>query len=103
MVLLILHRYLTVMYSVPYSHDFHSNWLGLGIHGPEEVLDEGMYNVMYYEERDWFTRKEFYYNTNWVTHTSEYFEVSGTMGTVHRPMILVRLYRNLYQRSGEVY
>ena len=108
MLLLILHRYLTVMYSVPYNHNFDVNWLGLGIHGPEELIKAslvgGMYNLMYwYEEQAWFTRKKFYYDTNAVTHTSEYFEVNGTMETVHRPVIQVRLYRNLYQRSGEVY
>ena len=88
------------MYSVPYSHDFHVNWLGLGIHGPEELSDEGMFNVMYDGERDWFTKKMFYYDTNVVTHTGEYFEVNGTMDTSHRPEIQVRLYRNLYHKRG---
>ena len=33
------------MYSVPYSHDYHSNWLALGIHGPEEFSDKGMFDI----------------------------------------------------------
>ena len=99
-VLFVSYRYLTVMYSVPYSHDFHSNWLALGIHGPEEFSDKGMFDMMYHKERDWFTRKAFHHNLNPVTHTSEYLVVNGTMDNSRRPEILVQLYRNPYSKGG---
>ena len=32
-------KMLVVMYSVPYSHDFHSNWLAVGIFNIEDTTD----------------------------------------------------------------
>ena len=50
------------MYSVPYSHDFHSNWLGIWIHDRDDLVgDESMFTRMYY--RDGFgVRQEYYYD-----------------------------------------
>ena len=51
-------KMVVVMYSVPYSHDFHSNWCGAGI------FDVGstnhLFDIMYYKNRTDFTRKEFW-------------------------------------------
>merc|ERR1712018_279701 len=44
-------KYLTIMYSVPYSQDFYSNWMGLWIHGLEEMRQgTTLFNSMYYKD-----------------------------------------------------
>ena len=47
------------MYSVPFSQDFHSNYLAVGIFEPQDTRN--VYNVMYYDaETKYFKRKYFW-------------------------------------------
>ena len=78
-----------VMYSVPYSHDFHSNWCGVGIFDVTDTSD--FFNMMYSGSEVEFRRKDFYNNTNTVKYEEdERFEVSATMGTTHKSDIQVK-------------
>ena len=78
-----------VMYSVPYSHDFHSNWCGVGIFDVTDTSD--FFNMMYSSSEVKFRRKDFYNNTNTVKYEEdERFEVSATMGTTHKSDIQVK-------------
>ena len=53
-----LDQLVVVMWSVPYSHDLHANWLAVG------QLKEGhgnhCFNEMYYGSPTYFDRKEYY-------------------------------------------
>ena len=83
------------MYSVPYSQDLYSNWLGVGIHGPERLAD-GLFNKMYYgDEEVWFRRMEYYYETKELYFASLDFVVNATMSTSHRPTVKVNFNRNI--------
>ena len=81
-------RKVVVMYSVPFDHNLHSNWVGLGIcsqyHEPSS--DE-----MYYGSADYFERKELYYETDPVSFSSSDFTVEASCGTNHKPAIMVKL------------
>ena len=83
-------KMLVVMYSVPYSHDFHSNWLAVGIFNIEDTTD--YYEMMYYKTENGFRRKKFYRNGDPVEYTGdEQFSVQGTMGSQHKPEIRISL------------
>jgi len=83
-------KMLVIMYSVPYSHDYYANWLGVTVTDKEDTSD--YYNKMYYNSQTFFKRKEFYYDTDPVTYTGDNeFAISGTMGTTHKPTIKVHL------------
>jgi len=72
--------YVTIMWSVPYDQNFHSNWMGVGIRS-----DRGAnFDTMYYGYGGWFKRAEYYYNVPTIRHCNNYFCISGTMGTSHR-------------------
>ena len=76
------------MYSVPYSHDVHSNWCGVGIFYEEDTSD--YFNKMYYGSIGNFARKDFYYDTNTVRYENDSdWEISATMATNHTPDIQV--------------
>ncbi|CAH1779817.1 unnamed protein product [Owenia fusiformis] len=78
-----------VMWSVPYSQDFHSNWLGLGIR-PEESTDPTFDDMYDGTDTTWFARKDFYYDTNTLKFCRFDVCVSGAMGTSHKSKVLVR-------------
>ena len=83
------------MYSVPYSQDLFSNWLGVAIHGGDRLSD-GLFNRIYYEEEDhWFKRKEYYYEAKELYFENNDFVVNATMGTSHTPTIKVTFNRNI--------
>ena len=77
---------LVVMYSIPYSHDFHSNWIGVGLSSSIPSFYE-MYNGI----ESGFKRKEFYYDVNPVLYQGKQFNVVATCGTDHKPTIVVKL------------
>ena len=77
---------LVVMYSVPYSHDFHSNWIGVGLSSGTPS-----YYEMYNGTESGFKRKDFYYDVNPVEYNGNKFDVVGTCGTDHTPTIVVKL------------
>ena len=83
-------KMLAVMYSIPYSHDYHSNWLGVGIF-PANSTQWAEFDRMYYKEEKHFERKEFYELFNQVGYDDENFSVNATMGTGHKPGIQVQL------------
>ena len=79
---------LVLMYSIPYDHNLHSNWIGVGLCNKSitPTFDE-----MYYgEERD-FKRKEFYNDIDPVNFSTSKFAVDATSGTSHKPTIRVKL------------
>ena len=78
-----------VMYSVPYSFDFYSNWCGVGIF---DVTDtSNFFDMMYSGSEVGFRRKDFYNNTNTLIYEDDKrFEVSATMGTSHKSDIQVK-------------
>ena len=41
-----LSRYISVMYSIPFSHDLYSNWLAVGIHGKEQLNSSSLFHTV---------------------------------------------------------
>ena len=80
-------KMLVVMYSVPYSHDFHSNWCGVGIFDIGDT--ENHFTKMYYEGETTFARKEFYYDSLPVVYKGEQFSVHAVMDKTHKSNIKV--------------
>ena len=81
-------KMVVVMYSVPYSRDFHSNWCGVGIFYEEDTSE--YFDKMYYGSIDNFARKDFYNDTNTVRYEDDSdWEISATMATNHTPDIQV--------------
>jgi len=84
-------KILAVMYSVPYNQDWYSNWLAVGIFDEQDTAH--FFDKMYEGREIEFKRKEFYWNTNRVEYTCRRVAtVTATMGTSHKPEILVKLY-----------
>ena len=83
------------MYSVPYSHDFHSNWLGIWIHGEKQMKnqDETLFDTMYYgDEKLGFKRQEYYEKIRPLVYSNDAeFTVTGTMDNTHKPTIDVTI------------
>ena len=79
---------LVLMYSIPYSQDFHSNWIGVGLCNKSTTLT---YEAMYYGEENNFKRKDFYDAIDDVSFTTSDFRVEATCGTSHKPTIRVKL------------
>merc|ERR550519_3264104 len=77
-----------LMYSIPYSHDFHSNWIAVGLCSTSSRLT---FDEMYRGNEDSFKRKDFYYETNPVNYQNSKFAVTGTCGTSHKPTIIIKL------------
>ena len=80
------------MYSVPYSFDLYSNWLGFWIHGEEEMQgEESLFDLMYYgnEAHLGCRREEYYYTTKELTHSKDGFRATGSMGAGHLTSINV--------------
>ena len=77
-----------VMYSIPYDHNLHSNWVGVGICSQYHVPN---FNEMYNGNQDYFKKKEFYYDTDPVSFSTSEFTVEATCGTNHKPTIRVKL------------
>ncbi|CAG2247613.1 unnamed protein product [Mytilus edulis] len=77
-----------VMWSVPYSHWFHSNWLAVGLTESGNQAHKDWFNQMYYYESGsglHFKRKDYYYDTNILSFKDEKFEITGIMGTSFKP------------------
>ena len=76
-----------MMYSIPYSHDFHTNWIGIGLTSKTDVSND--FDKMYYGNGPKFDRKDFYYDVNPIEFEGKDFTVRATCGTTHRPTIRV--------------
>ncbi|CAG2245698.1 unnamed protein product [Mytilus edulis] len=77
-----------VMWSVPYSHWFHSNWLAVGLTESGNQAHKDWFDQMYYHESGsglHFKRKDYYYDTNILSFKDEKFEITGIMGTSYKP------------------
>jgi len=98
-------KMLVVMYSIPYSQDFHSNYCAVGIFDKEDTIDH--FNLMYYRKTETgFKRKEFYRDADPAIYHDSNYIVTATMGSNHKPELQVRLYprsvKNLANRlTGE--
>jgi len=83
-------KILVVMYSIPYSQDFHSNWAAVGIFNKGDTT--GLFKRMYEDAEHCFKRKEFYRDTDPVIYNGDSdYTVQATMGTTHKAKIQVRL------------
>ena len=87
---------LVVMYSIPFSFDLHSNWLAIGIFPQGSNISRLLYTPpffdrMYYNSGLRFRRKEFYHDAEAVEYKDANFHAIAMMGTLHKPMIKVRL------------
>ncbi|XP_033748209.1 tereporin-Ca1-like [Pecten maximus] len=80
-------RRVVVMWSVPFNHDYYTNWLAVGLTKPGFTAhDKAWYDTMYYHSNTpilKFNRKNFYENVNPVTFSDGDFEVEGNMGSTH--------------------
>lgn len=80
------------MWSDPYSFDFHSNWLGVGLTDPGYAEHKDWFEQMYSGSNGFglkFVRAEYYYNTNTIKVDDGVFEVTGTSGTSHKTKAVV--------------
>lgn len=76
-----------VMWSCPYSFDFHTNWLGVGLTDRGFTGHRNWYRQMYYRSSGRglnFSRGEYYYHTRTISIQDNEFEVVGIMGTSHQ-------------------
>ena len=84
-------KMLVVAYSVPYSHDLHSNYLSVGIF--DEGSTEGFYNKMLYKSGSNFERKEFYHDVTPLEYQDDEdgFGISASMGSNHKAEIIITI------------
>lgn len=80
-------RMLVVMYSVPYSHDWHSNWCGAGVFVEQDT--SGFFERMYNGSEVGFKRKEFYNNRQPLSYKDTDFSLHASMGSSHKPTVEV--------------
>nr|UYP38769.1 mytiporin 2 [Mytilus galloprovincialis] len=81
-----------VMWSCPYSFDFHSNWLGVGLTDRGCTDHRNWYGQMYYRSSGGglnFRRGEYYYHTRTISIRDSEFEVVGIMGTSHKANVRI--------------
>ncbi|CAG2204608.1 unnamed protein product [Mytilus edulis] len=81
-----------VFWSCPYSFDYHSNWLGVGLTEIDKTHHRDWFEQMYYEKSGNelnFIRREYYYHTTISIQDSQ-FEVVGTMGTTPKSKARVK-------------
>lgn len=79
-----------IMWSVPYSHDFYSNWLAIGAHKQHDSED---FRRMYHDsDADWFDRKEYYYDSESFAFEAEDHYIVGTMSTNHKAKVEISVY-----------
>jgi len=82
-------KMVVVMYSLPYSFDWHSNWCGVGIFDDKNI--SGFFDLMYNRTETSFKRKDFYNNLNAVSYSCGNFRVTAKMGWEHKTHIKVTL------------
>jgi len=85
-------KMLVVMYSVPYSHDFSTNWCGVGIFNKADTSKH--FNMMFYDGEQGFKRKQFYYDTNSVSYSNSGYTMEAEMDQSHTPTIKIKLMKN---------
>lgn len=82
-----------VMWSAPYSFDFHSNWMAVGIMDAAYVRNRGasLADDMYYHDGD-FTRGEYYYHSRSIKYCAAGICIKGAMGTSHKTTIKIKVW-----------
>lgn len=82
-----------VMYSAPYSFDLHSNTLSLAICEADKADCQDLdANTMYYGARSYMEKGTYYNKVYDTVMCNAGFCISGTMGTTHKPTVLLRVY-----------
>ena len=89
------------MYSVPYSHDFHSNWLGIWIHREADMDgDDSVFDRMYYGDAFKDFRQEYYYELPTLVYRDADFTVRASMGSSHKTSIAISFENNTTNRPN---
>lgn len=84
-------REVLVMWSAPFNFNHHSNWLAVGV-AADGTHNGNTFNDMYYENKSYFVRDEYYYHTRDVTKCDSTICIRGSMGTSHHPEIHIVVY-----------
>ena len=94
-------KMIVIMYSCPFNHDFHSNWLSVGIF--DEGSTKGFSNKMYYNRENGFKRKEFHNDLSPLFFGTQGlpFVIKATMEDSYKPEIRVQLYPTTVQRLAD--
>ena len=82
-------RRAVVMWSAPFNHNFHSNYLAVGI--LNDTNNKATADDMYYKSGS-FERGEYYKSTQSIRHCDPAFCIQGAMGTSHHPSIRISVY-----------
>lgn len=88
---------LVVMWSVPFNHDFYSNWLAVGFATPADAHHD-WYKQMYYKESKNglnFVRGEFDKSIQTIYIEDGDIRITGTMGTSHKTQVSVIVNENI--------
>ncbi|XP_057309393.1 tereporin-Ca1-like [Hydractinia symbiolongicarpus] len=88
-----------IMYSAPYSFDFHANWLGFAICPKSSSECRSITaDKMYYEKTSYAKLKKFARSISQLRTCGTHFCMTGTMGTSHKPELDIRVYPTDYER-----
>ena len=82
---------LAILFSVPYDHNFHSNWFAAGFFPRWKSCNYNLYVQMYYRSQYGFARRK---GGNHLTHRDRGFTVKATMTNTFTPHMLVDVYDN---------
>lgn len=82
-------KHVHIMYSAPYSFDFHSNWLALAITSSATTLDA---DKMYYKSYSHMARQEYDDRVVPTEICRQGLCIKGSMGTSHKPTVTIQLY-----------
>merc|ERR1719495_1918958 len=91
------------MYSVPYSHDFHSNWLAIAVCSFSSSTCKSLNaKKMYKENYSFMQRKEYYSSISDTKMCNDDVCVIGVMGTSHKPEIHFKVYPRSFDNTAPV-
>ena len=96
--------YLHFMYSFPYSHDFHTNWLAVALCGNDDSTCRTLTaSKMYYNNYPFMDKKS-YYNPpfKYVKTCFDNLCVMGLMGGSHKPVITIKLIPKSYYELATI-
>nr|UYP38785.1 mytiporin 22 [Mytilus galloprovincialis] len=80
---------MVIMWSAPYNFDFFDNRLAVGFIKSRD--DSNIYNRMYYENDDKFSRDNYCRSCNIIKDERDGFVIQGIMGTSHKSKVEVEL------------
>ena len=93
-----IHEKLVVVYSIPYSHNIHVNWISIGLFDHRDACKK--FHMMYYSKEQEhecatsgiFKRKDFYNDIKPLVIRGANFNIEATCGTNHQPTIKVGIF-----------